>query len=186
MLRRASERYFIELENYYTIFIKQSAPYHKDLGINTYLSIQEKMNHYRKTMIDVEKDTISKKEDEIKELYKKCHEFEFFKELDDQTKMNKIFIDIKKILKKHKLYHVEDLSKIINLKYNDKYELIKQSFLINRSESRRITKKIYYEHSANLSKLLKDISQIHRLTLIRALGFKIKDNLIVPKNLVKL
>jgi len=179
LLNRATERYYIEWENFNPFIIHAVDSLRQETKIDE-SSISEKINEYRKEMIKFESNDIKIKQQKIKKKIIDCREFGFYKEIDNKVKNRALFIDIKKIQKKYNIAKIQDLNKILLEKYREDYELI-SNCLISSKEFFPLRKKIYYRKSSDLSSLFKDFPEKYWHILIKALGFKIKNNLIVPK-----
>jgi hypothetical protein len=83
LIRRITERFFVELENIFYRFSDPifSAYFIKKIGIEEYNKIVEKSNEYREIIISYQKGWITKQQEVIDHFDKKCKSFKLEKEL---------------------------------------------------------------------------------------------------------
>ena len=186
LLRKATERYCIELENYYETFIENPSFYQIRVhGINEYNSIQGKFNKYRKMIIDFENNNLKKKKSTIQALSEKCMLYECSAELDFLEKKGIIVIRIMDILNKCSFPNLKSnlsILKTICSRYAQ-YDLI-DSILVLKKELERIGAEIINPETNimldDLDRILQDIPRNYWELIINHLGFTVKNKQLFP------
>jgi hypothetical protein len=139
LLRRITERFFVELENFFYQFSDPtfSAYFIKKLGPEEYDKILGKSNEYREIIISYQKDWIKKQQEVIDYFDKKCRSFKLEKELHNTIDASEYddnnIISIDKLAQKYEMSS-KDMHDFIFFK------------LLHRRKERNRAEVQYYEH----------------------------------------
>jgi hypothetical protein len=139
LLRRITERFFIELENFFYRFSDPtfSAYFIKKLGPEEYDKILDKSNDYREIIISYQKDWIRKQQEVIDYFDKKCKSFRLEKEL--YNTIDALEYDDNSIIS------IDTLAQKYEMPSKDIHDFIFFKLLGGRKESNRAEVQ-YYEH----------------------------------------
>jgi hypothetical protein len=139
LLRRITERFFIELENFFYRFSDPtfSAYFIKKLGPEEYDKILDKSNDYREIIISYQKDWIRKQQEVIDYFDKKCKSFRLEKEL--YNTIDALEYDDNSIIS------IDTLAQKYEMSSKDIHDFIFFTLLRGKKESNR-TEVQYYKH----------------------------------------
>jgi hypothetical protein len=140
LLRRITERFFIELENFFYRFSDPifSAYFIKKLRIEEYDKILYKSNEYREIILSYQKDWIRKQQEVIEYFDKKCKSFKLKKELCNM-------LDALEYGDNNSIISIERLAVKYGMSSKDIHDFIFFTLLRGKKESNK-TEVQYYEH----------------------------------------
>jgi hypothetical protein len=198
LLRRITERFFVELENiFYDYFSSVSwSHFAKKIGsIEEYNKIREKSNEYRDIIISYQKDWIREQQKVIDYFDKKCKAFklekEFYNTLDALEYGDESIISIDKLAQKYEMSSKDIHDFIFSIlphkekgapyyyTYKNKQYLVIHSCLISRSKLDKLKSLLFHgmDVQCAYSTLHKhSIPELCRYQLIYELGFWIISN----------
>ncbi|MDX1372479.1 MAG: hypothetical protein R3321_08405, partial [Nitrososphaeraceae archaeon] len=170
LVDKATERYYIELEDYYQVFIKKLAYVHvKKHGLEGYNAIEEKMNLYRKMIIDFEKGVLERKKEMMFTLIEKCQHYECTKELYNLLERKHKIIFIKDFLNSYGLFEKFKSNRIfretIEHTYIKEYTKINDILILDQ-ELKSIRSAFYSNNSSNLNDCLAEIPKLDWKSII--------------------
>jgi hypothetical protein len=141
LLRRITERFFVELENIFYRFSDTafSAYFIKKIGVEEYNKILDKINEYREIIISCQKDWIRKQQEDIDYFDKKCRSFKLEKELHNTLDALEYDDDDNGIIS------IDKLAQKYRMSSNDIHDFIFFTVLHGRKENNR-TGPHYYSY----------------------------------------
>jgi hypothetical protein len=175
LLRRATERYSVEVENYfYSRFeLASSYPYIQKMGSEEYKEIFEKISDYRQIIVMLRESWIVQQQKEISFLKRKSNYNKLANELPDTiaaTANSNAIISIDELAEKYSMSNIEVLHMLSSMKPNA--HIIAGLHLIPRSKIPTLHDNTRFEDARSLLKN-NGIPDSCHFRLISELGFNI-------------
>jgi hypothetical protein len=175
LLRRATERYSVEVENYfYRHFeLASSYPYIQKIGSEEYKEISEKINNYRQIIVRLRESWIVEQQKDITFLKRKSNHDKLARELADTIAAaanSNAIISVDELSEKYCLPNIEVLNILSSLKANT--HIIAGLHLIPNSKMPALHDNTRFEDACSLLKK-NGIPDSCHFSLISALGFDI-------------